>query len=831
MYRNLLQNPVVLFCMPLVVLSLAGCGGGGDGGGGSAASVEYSGNTNAAVVTSANAARIAGNLFSGDVSSLGSIATGASIESMGPPRQSSSGYAAVSRRVNDRILDVLLAASRAPATQAAIVVAVSIDDSRSCDSGSVRTSGSISDSGTGTLTVTFNDCRTGDETLSGQVIVRVDAFDRAFLLPTDYTTSFSRLTVRGTGVSVDAAGAVHTQLSISTNTETITQNAVLRNNLTRTVTKLEDFVAVYVYDNIFAPFWTYETVRGRVFDSVQGFVDLVTVTPLLFSGANPIFPISGQLLIRGSGNSSIRLTALSGTLVALAVDIDGDGIFEINATLKWTELGGPVGADLADNDHDGMHNSWESFYGLDPNYAGDAALDKDGDGASNLSEYLAGTNPNDRNSIPPAVGLAIAVSDTPDPALVGGNVTYAISVTNMGSSPAVGVAVADLLPVGVNLISVTSGQGSCTGSAMIHCNLGTVNGSATAVISIVVATTVEGAISNSASVTSNSFDPDQSDNSATSVTFVGRSSAGIQALIDAAAPGAIITIAPGNYIGGLDFHGKDITLRSSDGPASTIINGNRGTGVRMGPAGAIQGFTITGSAASFGAGMEVIGEGSLILQNIFDGNAQGGGGFGAAIGGNNASPTILQNIFRNNSCDGQFLSGVVVLVNASSSLIANNVFEDNPCRAINMTLPQGNTPQVINNTFVGNRTAILVDQRVPQTTQIYRNNLIFQNGIGLEIVFGQTDSENPVWTNNLVFGNTSNYVGTADKTGTSGNISSDPLFVNAGTRNYRLKIGSPAIDAGTATGAPAVDFDGSLRPVDGNGDSIPVVDIGAFEAH
>ncbi len=308
--------------------------------------------------------------------------------------------------------------------------------------------------------------------------------------------------------------------------------------------------------------------------------------------------------------------------------------------------------------------------------------------------------------------------------------------------------------------------------------------------------------------------------------------AGIQQLIDAASPGATILVPPGTYPGGLDFHGKNVTLQSSAGPARTIISGNYMTnGVHLGPLGAIKGFTITATVATFGTGIEVSGSGSVIFGNIFDGNRQEAGGYGAAIGGNGASPTIERNIFRNNTCDGQTLSGVVTFINSSSPLITNNIFEDNPCRAINMVLPQFNSPRVINNTFVRNSTAIRVSRQVPQTSEIFRNNLIIQNGIGLEIDSGSSDADNPVWTNNLVFGNATDYVGTASQTGTAGNISLDPLFVNGGAGNYRLGAGSPAIDAGSASGAPFLDFDGSPRPVDGNGDSIPVVDIGAFEAH
>lgn len=58
----------------------------------------------------------------------------------------------------------------------------------------------------------------------------------------------------------------------------------------------------------------------------------------------------------------------------------------------------PAYAAFKDTDEDGMPDVWESANGLNQNSAGDAALDGDTDGLSNLREYLAGTLPNDADS-------------------------------------------------------------------------------------------------------------------------------------------------------------------------------------------------------------------------------------------------------------------------------------------------------------------------------------------------------------------------------------------------------------------------------------------------
>jgi pectate lyase len=49
-----------------------------------------------------------------------------------------------------------------------------------------------------------------------------------------------------------------------------------------------------------------------------------------------------------------------------------------------------------DTDHDGMPTTWETKHQLDPNNAADLSIDSDGDGYTNVEEYLNGTNPREK---------------------------------------------------------------------------------------------------------------------------------------------------------------------------------------------------------------------------------------------------------------------------------------------------------------------------------------------------------------------------------------------------------------------------------------------------
>jgi uncharacterized repeat protein (TIGR01451 family) len=107
--------------------------------------------------------------------------------------------------------------------------------------------------------------------------------------------------------------------------------------------------------------------------------------------------------------------------------------------------------------------------------------------------------------------LEISKADSPDPVTVGDNLTYTITVTNRGPDPATNVVVTDTLPSGVTFVSASPG---CVHSAgVVTCNLGTIPAGDSVTITIVVTPTAPGTISNTATVTSDTLDPNTANNS------------------------------------------------------------------------------------------------------------------------------------------------------------------------------------------------------------------------------------------------------------------------------------------------------------------------------
>jgi uncharacterized repeat protein (TIGR01451 family) len=100
----------------------------------------------------------------------------------------------------------------------------------------------------------------------------------------------------------------------------------------------------------------------------------------------------------------------------------------------------------------------------------------------------------------------------PDPVVAGELVTYTVVVTNAGPAEAQGVQVVDLLPDGVELVSVEASQGACVDGVV--CDLGTLGIGARATVTIVVQVDSgqTAALVNLALVSTSNPDPDDGNN-------------------------------------------------------------------------------------------------------------------------------------------------------------------------------------------------------------------------------------------------------------------------------------------------------------------------------
>ncbi len=308
------------------------------------------------------------------------------------------------------------------------------------------------------------------------------------------------------------------------------------------------------------------------------------------------------------------------------------------------------------------------------------------------------------------------------------------------------------------------------------------------------------------------------------------------------------------------YHSQGITLRNLEfslvgtplefyqGGEDVLIEDVYGhdydyAGFGCGPAGPCRGFilrrvTMLGSGedpgpAADGFGVEQ-GVAILVEDCIADGHAGDGFDF------KSDRTTLRRVISRDNHGDNIKLGGL------DNSLI-NSLSYDSGLTSL--VLAEGGSYTVINNT-IANRTsfgylATLGGYQTVTPTSISLYNNIFYNDhpamVGTTVYYPEGASltadnnlyYNPYREDDVICADfagrcfSSSEVSDGTWYAETGNgqhsLYADPLFVNAANHDYHLAAYSPAIDAGTAEGAPIADLDGISRP---QGE---VHDIGSYE--
>lgn len=124
-------------------------------------------------------------------------------------------------------------------------------------------------------------------------------------------------------------------------------------------------------------------------------------------------------------------------------------------------------------------------------------------------------------SVSPSNDLVLSISDSPDPVVVGGAVTYTLSVTNTGPAPATGVWLTNQLPANAVLISFTNSQGGCSlNGEVLLCDLGDVNVGALPTVTVVLAGTNQTTLTYRAALARGETDAALNNNAVTEATDV-----------------------------------------------------------------------------------------------------------------------------------------------------------------------------------------------------------------------------------------------------------------------------------------------------------------------
>jgi hypothetical protein len=301
-----------------------------------------------------------------------------------------------------------------------------------------------------------------------------------------------------------------------------------------------------------------------------------------------------------------------------------------------------------------------------------------------------------------------------------------------------------------------------------------------------------------------------------------------------ARPGDVIAVAPGTYHGGIvtsasGTAGHRITFVSVDPLGARIDGSGHDTAWRNnGDYVDIVGFDVSGSdylgIFNMGSYVRVIGN---EVHNLAAPSCNSPNG-GAGIDHGNYSGTgdeTIGNIVHDIIPPGPHCSLIhgIYHSNKGGRIVNNIVYRvaDTGIETWHAATGVTITNNLVFDAYVG---IVVAGDTVVGDNYLVANNILLDNTYGIAENGSKLGTHNR-YLNNLLHGNThDSMLSTGQLQGTLFTPPQLVDFRSDGSGNYHLAPGSAAIDAGTATGAPTTDIDGTPRP-QGN-----AVDIGPYEA-
>lgn len=274
--------------------------------------------------------------------------------------------------------------------------------------------------------------------------------------------------------------------------------------------------------------------------NVSGIAGQVGKVTVVVSNLSHTWPEDIDMLLVSPTGQKVLLMADVGAVTNIGTVIPVNGI-----TLTFDDDGGPLTTLMPTQIVSGVYRptdyapadtfpapapaspygtSLSAFNGLNPNgvwslYVFDDTSGDRGSIQGGWSVSIATIDP-----VNPRVDLGVGVVAAPNPVKLDSNLTYTVTVTNAGPEAAPAVLLTNILPAGVDFVSVTNSQGTCAhADGVVVCELGFLSASNGATVTVIGNVTTLGAKTFTASVSDAVVDLNQVNNTASATNSVSAS--------------------------------------------------------------------------------------------------------------------------------------------------------------------------------------------------------------------------------------------------------------------------------------------------------------------